>query len=190
MLSMHRVLSFVLIASLLLNAFLIGERFSQTTSESKDADRATTTVPYQTGTSYPLLRIVDGDTMIVGVEGKTEYVRFIGVDTPEPNDSGGPECYALEATQHLRELVKTSGTVTLHFDSSQGLRDTYGRLLAYVEHADGTDLGEAMIRNGYAQEHTYDLPYERQKRYQEAETDAMQNTRGLWSDSACGRKSE
>jgi len=158
------------------------------------ATTATTSIPstderYKDGMSYPLLRVVDGDTVIIGVASDAEYVRLIGIDTPESNISAsGPECYASEATKKLKELVQTTGTVVLRFDTSQGLRDKYGRLLAYVELPDGTDLGERMVSEGYARQYTYDLPYGRTDQYKQAENDAIQNTRGLWSDKVCATK--
>jgi len=136
------------------------------------------------GESYPLMRIVDGDTMIVGFSGTTEYVRLIGIDSPEQHDPGGVECYATEATAHMQELAQT-GLVVLHFDESQGTRDSYGRLLAYVELPDGTDLGEMMLADGYAREFTYAAAYERQSTYKAAEASAIENQTGLWADTAC-----
>lgn len=134
--------------------------------------------------SYPFIRVVDGDTITVGWEGDVEYVRLIGIDAPEENDPGGPECFATESTNHLQELLET-GVVTLHFDESQGLRDKYNRLLAYVELPDGTDLGYIMLRDGYAREYTVALPYERTELYTTAEQDASTATRGLWGTEGC-----
>jgi micrococcal nuclease len=136
------------------------------------------------GESYPFIRVVDGDTITVGVAGSVEYVRLIGIDAPEPNDPGGPECYATESTTHLTELMQT-GTVRLFFDASQGLRDKYSRLLAYVELPDGTDVGHAMLQNGYAREYLYDTPYTRRSTYLEAEATAIAEQRGLWNETVC-----
>ena len=139
---------------------------------------------YESGHTYPLMRIVDGDTIIVGFENATEYVRLIGIDAPEPNDPGGPECYATESTAHLQELART-GLVVLTFDESQGMYDSYGRLLAYVEMPDGTDLGYQMLADGYAHEFTYRSAYERQVSYMSAEDEALASEKGLWSPTAC-----
>jgi endonuclease YncB( thermonuclease family) len=136
------------------------------------------------GESYPFIRVVDGDTITVGVAESVEYVRLIGIDAPEPNDPGGPECYATESTAHLTELLQT-GTVRLFFDSSQGLRDKYSRLLAYAELPDGTDVGYAMVRNGYAREYLYDTSYQRRDAYLEAEKNAVTEQQGLWNDAVC-----
>jgi micrococcal nuclease len=135
-------------------------------------------------TAYPFIRVVDGDTIVAGVNGTSEFVRIIGIDSPEPNDPGGPECYATEATEHLKELART-GTIVLVPDQTQGSRDKYGRLLAYVELPDGTDLGEAMVRDGYAREFTYDRPYDRRGTYVAAEKEAIVTEAGLWSADTC-----
>jgi micrococcal nuclease len=144
----------------------------------------TSAVAYESGASYPLIRVVDGDTITVGSNARTEYVRLIGINAPEPNDPGGPECYAAQATAHLRELL-TSGTVVLDFDPTQDQRDMYGRLLAYVTLPDGTDVGEEMLRDGFAHEYTYDKPYTRLETYKASEADAVAHERGLWSAGVC-----
>jgi micrococcal nuclease len=180
----------LLALSLTMNVYLALELSRvQRVSESVLESTALPTTPILTeslpsGESYPFIRVVDGDTITVGVAGSVEYVRLIGIDAPEPNDPGGPECYATESTTHLTELLQT-GTVRLFFDQSQGLRDKYSRLLAYVELPDGTDVGYAMLQNGYAREYLYDTPYERRNAYLEAETTALTEQQGLWNEATC-----
>ncbi|MBP9760260.1 MAG: thermonuclease family protein [Candidatus Pacebacteria bacterium] len=184
-----RYLTGALVASLVLNIVLIYKttyikEVAVVPSSPSTETPASTTSEHVSGTTYPFIRVVDGDTVVVGVEGKSEYVRLIGIDSPEPNDPDGPECYATEATEHIKDLART-GTVVLHFDPTQGYRDTYGRLLAYIGLPDGTDLGLAMVRDGYAREYTYNQPYERQTTYKEAEEQATTNKSGLWAEGAC-----
>jgi micrococcal nuclease len=189
-----RLLATALVLSLTLNVVLVVQHWPSddgapqgtTTSTSAEGPAATDgrTAAYESGKQYPFMRVVDGDTIVVGVDGSTEYVRLIGIDTAEMNDPGGPQCYAEQATAHLRDLLST-GTVVLTFDATQGMRDKYGRLLAYVELPNGTDLNETMLRDGYAQEYTYNAPYVRQAAYKAAEADAMDHERGLWAPSAC-----
>ncbi len=139
--------------------------------------------------TYPLIRILDGDTISVLYQGKEERVRLIGINAPEPNIPSGPECYAQEATRHLQQLART-GLVRLSFDETQGTRDQFGRLLAYVAHPDGTDLNETMLRNGYAVEYTYNTPYARSDAYKAAQAEAMENQSGLWAEDACAPSGE
>lgn len=162
----------------------VEEKEQQQNEEKVTAKESTI---YESGMTYPLMRIVDGDTIVVGFNGQTQYVRLIGIDSPEPNDPGGPQCYAQESTVHLQEIART-GLVTLFFDESQGMRDSYGRLLAYAELPDGTDIGKKMVEDGYAHEFTYHGPYERQADYMGAEKLAMEEEKGLWSKDACSQQ--
>jgi micrococcal nuclease len=179
-----------LVVSLLINAVLlyqVSQLKNSRVAPDEQVVPETDTHTQQTladGASYPFIRVVDGDTVIVGVDGRSEYVRLIGIDAPEPHDPGGPECYADESTEHLKQLLQT-GTVTLYSDESQGERDTYTRLLAYVQLPDGTDVGEQMLRDGYAREFTYDQPYVRREQYLVAENEALTNESGLWAPETC-----
>ncbi|KKS30846.1 MAG: Nuclease (SNase domain protein) [Parcubacteria group bacterium GW2011_GWA2_43_11] len=188
---MNKIGQGILIISVILNVVLVYELLGRNVAlapEDEVSEKSESVTiekkVHESGISYPLMRIVDGDTIIVGFENATEYVRLIGIDAPEPNDPGGPQCYAQESTTHLQELART-GLVTLYFDESQGMYDSYGRLLAYVEMPDGTDLGKQMLADGYAQEFTYHSAYERQVSYMSAETEALEKEQGLWAPDAC-----
>ena len=186
------LLKSILLLSLISNALLlylvVEEKNTQSAEQqetlTQQVEETTQANVPESGNSYPLMRVIDGDTVVVGFDKQTQYVRLIGIDSPEPNDPGGPECYATESTNHLQELAET-GIVVLHFDESQGKRDSYGRLLAYVELPDGTDIGEQMLKDGYAREYTYNAVYERQEKYLTSESEALENERGLWAASAC-----
>ena len=80
--------------------------------------------------SARVVRVVDGDTIEVSIDGAIDDVRYIGVDTPETVKPGEPvQCYGPQASDFNHELVD-GRTVRLEFDAE--LRDVYGRLLAYV----------------------------------------------------------
>lgn len=94
-----------------------------------------------------VLRVVDGDTIEVELAGRTEDVRYIGVDTPETVKPGTPvECYGKQASEFNRELVDGE-RVELVFDRE--LRDRYDRLLAYV-YVGGTFVNAELVRSGHA----------------------------------------
>ncbi len=57
----------------------------------------------------------------------------------------------------------------------------YDRLLRYVVLSDGTNFGEYMIKNGFANEYTYNKPYKYQVLFKDAEKYAKNNKLGLWS---------
>jgi micrococcal nuclease len=94
-----------------------------------------------------VLRVVDGDTIAVQLDGAEEDVRYIGVDTPETVKPGEPvQCFGPEASAFNHRLVEGE-TVRLVFDRE--LRDVYGRLLAYVYLGDRF-VNAALVRGGYA----------------------------------------
>jgi endonuclease YncB( thermonuclease family) len=77
-----------------------------------------------------VLRVVDGDTIEVQLNGQATKVRYIGMNTPETVAPGRPvECYGPEASAANKALV-AGQTVTLEKDVSE--TDQYGRLLRYV----------------------------------------------------------
>lgn len=137
---------------------------------------------------YPVVRVVDGDTVRVTRDSRTVTLRLIGIDTPETKDPRRPvECFGREASRHARELL-ASRRVYLEFDRSQGERDRYGRTLAYVwlRGSRAKLVNERMIDDGFAFEYTYRLPYRYQRRFRAAEADARRHSRGLWSPATCG----
>lgn len=72
-----------------------------------------------------VLRVVDGDTLLVLVEGRVERVRLIGVNAPELREEEG-----LRAKGFVEEVLASNRVVMLEGDVDE--RDRYGRLLAYV----------------------------------------------------------
>ena len=52
------------------------------------------------------MRVVDGDTIRVGLPSGEEPVRYIGIDTPESVKPGAPvECFAKRASAYNERLV-------------------------------------------------------------------------------------
>lgn len=159
------------------------EKTKTQTSSSQKSNEAQRSNP--TGNFYRVVGIVDGDTIKVSINGKTETVRLIGVDTPETKDPRKPvQCYGPQATSRMQHYVQ-SKNVRLESDPSQGDRDKYGRLLRYVHLQDGRNVGYHMILDGAAHEYTYNKPYKYQKLFKEAERIAKQKKVGLWSPKTC-----
>lgn len=132
-----------------------------------------------------VVRVVDGDTIVVNENGDDITVRVLGIDTPETVDPRRPvECFGQEASSEMSRLV-SGQAVGLVSDTTQGDTDKYGRLLRYIELNDGTDVGLALIQQGFAQEFTYDVPRARQAAYQAAEASSRAAGSGLWAPDAC-----
>jgi micrococcal nuclease len=134
---------------------------------------------------YTVTSVSDGDTIKVLIDGKTETVRLIGVDTPETKDPRkAVQCYGAEASAYTKTML-LSKSVSLAQDDSQQNRDKYGRLLRYVFLEDGTNFNEQLIRAGYAYEYTYRTPYQYQAVFKQAEQAARANSVGLWNSTTC-----
>ena len=123
--------------------------------------------------TYTVTRVVDGDTFVVSRYGKEIPVRLIGIDAPEEG-----LCFAEEGKQALQDIIGSS--VELHMDDSQNAYDQYGRILAYA-YSDDVFVNEEMVRNGYAKEYTYIVPYLHQEVFQSAEVEAQTFSRGGWA---------
>ncbi len=134
---------------------------------------------------YQVEKVVDGDTIDVSINGKTERIRLIGMDTPETVDPRTVvQCFGKEASDKAKATL-TGAKVRLEQDATQGERDKYGRILAYVFLEDGSNFNKYMISEGYAHEYTYNVPYKYQQDFKAAQADASNTDRGLWSPSTC-----
>jgi micrococcal nuclease len=92
-------------------------------------------------------RVVDGDTIVVRIDGREERLRYIGVDTPESVKPGErAQCFGKTAAAANRRLVE-GRELRLVYDAEP--RDHYGRLLAYVYVGD-LFVNAELIRQGYA----------------------------------------
>lgn len=137
---------------------------------------------------YPVLDVIDGDTIKINYQGEKKSVRILGMNTPEKT---GPyrkrECFGEEATVKAKELL-SGKKIKIEFDSTQSKFDKFGRILAYV-HIEGKDFEEEMIKSGYAYEYTYHgHKYKNQKKYKEAQKYAEKNKLGLWAENTCDGK--
>ena len=134
---------------------------------------------------YPVVDVVDGDTLKVDIAGETTTVRVIGIDTPETRDPRKPvQCFGREASARAEALL-TDQQVWLSADPTQDRVDRYDRLLAHVWLPDDRSFEWVMIADGFAHEYTYDLPYRYQGDYQDAERQARDTGRGLWAPDTC-----
>jgi micrococcal nuclease len=145
----------------------------------------------QGGELYQVVKVVDGDTIDVAIDGYTERLRLIGMDTPETVDPRKPvQCFGKEASSKARELLEGK-RVRLEADDSQGERDKYQRLLRYVYLEDDTFFNQYMIAEGYAHEYTYQSnPYRHQEEFKIAERQARENKKGLWGNVCNGNTSQ
>ncbi len=156
-----------------------------------DVESKTTQVDSNISTSitpsqfYSIVSVVDGDTVKISVDGKTETFRLIGMDTPETVDPRKEvQCFGVEASNKAKELL-LGKKVRIETDPTQGTYDKYNRLLAYIYRDDGLFYNKYMIEQGYAHEYTYDTPYKYQTDFKNAQKQAEVSKAGLWSPNTC-----
>jgi micrococcal nuclease len=127
-----------------------------------------------------VLRVVDGDTIRVRLDGRTERVRYIGIDTPESVKPGtAVQCFAKRASAANAALV-AGRNVRLVADVEQ--RDRYGRLLAYVyREPDGAFVNARLVRDGYARTLTIAPNVAHARELADLARVARREHRGLWS---------
>lgn len=123
-------------------------------------------------------RVIDGDTMVVMLNGAEKKVRLLGVDTPEKKSRHTrAEPMNETATRRAKELAENR-TVTLVFGGKDKM-DKYGRLLAYVILPDGRSLNEILINEGLATVYRW-FEYSEKRRYIAMEAGARAACKGVW----------
>jgi micrococcal nuclease len=138
-----------------------------------------------------VVRVVDGDTVVVRSEGREETVRLIGIDTPEAHESeklerdsrrqgrdrAAIQAMGARATKFTQAHVLARGVFV---ERDVRLRDRYGRSLAYLWLADGRLFNAELVREGYAVAMTVPPNVKYAKHFVRLEREARASRRGLW----------
>ena len=127
--------------------------------------------PPPTQRSATVLRVSDGDTILVRVGREEIKIRLYGIDAPESKQPGGAE-----ATAFLRDLLLTEAVTITTLDV-----DRYGREVALVE-LRGQFVQEAMLERGLVWVYTKYCRAEFCGRWKEIEKEASRARVGIWKD--------
>ena len=152
-------------------------------SDRPGADRVGGTPHQAAFARAEVVRIVDGDTIVVVIDGREERVRYVGVDAPElaNRDTGAvAECGADRATDANRDLV---GDVEVELERDTSERDRFGRLLRHVwTTIDGERLliGEQLVADGAIEARSYPPDTRYDGRLDAAEREARSAALGIW----------
>jgi micrococcal nuclease len=133
--------------------------------------------------------VIDGDTIIIdaGADLKTpdgepldrQTVRFIGVDAPEIAHPPEPaDCYGDEAKAFTQAEIGGK-IIQLSYDANNGIRDNFGRLLAYISRQ-GQVLNEKLLSTGHARAFRQ-FDHRERSRYIQLEQEARDQNLGLWA---------
>lgn len=122
-----------------------------------------------------VVKVYDGDTVLLLMDNKTYLTRLIGFDAPEM----GQEPWGKKAREHLRTMLKDSGwNVSVETDIEK--YDKYGRLLVYVWSEDKTFINEQMLADGYAVLFTFQPNSKYVDLFRKAQRLARENKSGIW----------
>jgi endonuclease YncB( thermonuclease family) len=124
--------------------------------------------------SGTVVRVVDGDRIVLEVPAGWHRVRLAGIDAPEQNQPWGRA-----STRELRRLAAGKQAVVEWYR-----RDRYRQLVGVLQLA-GRDINRNLVEQGlawYDEQLAGDLAPCARRAYARAETEARAAKRGLWSD--------
>ncbi len=132
-------------------------------------------------TAYKVVRVIDGDTAVLLMDGKETKVGLIGVDTPRTFQEPA-EIYRVEASLFIENLL-TGESVYVEYEPGLSNLDKYGRLLAYLFRApDGLFVNLEIIRQGYGRVYAQ-YPFQYMELFRFYGRSAAVAEKGLWAPS-------
>jgi endonuclease YncB( thermonuclease family) len=147
-------------------------------SDKYDFESYSVDQSYNTMQKASVERVIDGDTIEVGVDGRKHKVRLIGIDTPEVY--GGEECFGEEASDFAKNVL-SGKEVFLQKDVSEV--DRFGRLLRFVYfNKDGNlvDFNALMVGEGFAFSKEYKPDISKAGMLNSLMKEAEKSDRGMW----------
>jgi len=137
---------------------------------------------------YQVIRIVDGDTIVIKYDGKYEKVRLLCVDTPESVHPDKKQNIPMGKVASKYTMKKLTGKdVNLEFEIKK-LRGNYGRLLAYV-FVDGQNFNLDLVRQGLSPYYTkYGKSEKYDAEFRAAEKQARKEKLNIWGDPELTKK--
>ena len=136
---------------------------------------------------YKVIRVVDGDTIVVNYKGKPEKVRLLRVNTAESVHPDKKQNIPMGkvASDYTKKRLKRK-YVDLEFEGP--IRGRYGRLLAYII-VDGVNFNLELVRRGLSPYYIkYGLSQKYDKEFREAERYARAQQLNIWGDPALTQK--
>jgi micrococcal nuclease len=135
------------------------------------------------GEPATVVRVADGDTITVELDGRQERVRYIGIDAPEVANgrAGMPAECGGDAARAANEALVGGASVILERDTSD--RDRFGRLLRHVwvgQERGWLLVAERLVATGVAEARSYRPDTSRDAQLDAAERAARGSEVGIW----------
>jgi len=131
--------------------------------------------------SYPVVSVVDGDTISIIYQGKKEKIRFLNVDTPESvhPDLSRNTPLGKRASAYTRSRL-SGKRIALEFEGRK--RGKYGRLLAYVI-LDNENFNLELVRKGWSPYYTkYGTSPSYHSQFTAAQAEARSKRVNVWHE--------
>lgn len=126
-------------------------------------------------------RCVDGDTAWFWLHGKSEKVRFLGIDAPESvHPNGIVEDYGIESSNYTCSLLMEAKSIYLEYDPSSSTRDKYNRVLGWV-FVDNNNISELLLSKGYAKVDYIYGDYQYIDQLCKVQQEAYDSRLGIWN---------
>ena len=134
-----------------------------------------TSIKAEPGVPIKVLRVIDGDTIVLA---NGDHLRYVGIDTPEEVDPRKPvQCFAKEAADKNKQLVEGQ---MITFQKDVDSKDQYGRWLGFVYLQDGTFVNQELVKDGFAFAYPYPPDISKSALFADAQTSARTQNLGLW----------
>lgn len=129
-----------------------------------------------------VVRVIDGDTFVVNVDGENVTVRLIGVDTPESVHSDeSKNCEEGKIASSFTKELLLGKSIRLEYDVQK--EDKYGRTLAYAYLSDGRMVQDVLLKKGYARVMTVQPNSSKADHFLTLQREARENEVGFWDSS-------
>lgn len=120
--------------------------------------------------TYKVIKIKDGDTVCILMNGKEEVIRLAHIDCPEKKQPFGTKAKQFVSDLCFGEYVSIGNNLK---------RDRNGRILAEIVLSNGINVNKELVKNGLA---WHFKKYSKDNSYAKLETAARIKKAGLWKD--------
>jgi micrococcal nuclease len=129
----------------------------------------------QKSSGVRVIKVHDGDTVTLMMDGRMRKTRLIGIDAPEMNQRP----WGRQAKEHLIDIMNhTDWMVTMETDKVT--HDKYGRSLVYLWTNNNEFINERMVLDGYAVLFTIKPNVRYEDKFFRAEQRARREAKGIW----------
>jgi len=136
---------------------------------------------------HRVIRVIDGDTIVVDYKGKYEKVRLLCVNTPESVHPDKKQNIPIGKVASNYTKKRLAGRyVDLEFEGP--FRGRYGRLLSYVI-INGANFNLELVRQGLSPYYTkYGVSKKYDNEFRESERYARKHKLHIWGDPSLTKK--